>query len=163
MKIVLGIFLGIFFAVFQTACLPYVCPSFRSFDMLLPLVIYLSVFSPVAEGLSLVVFFGIIMDCLSGSPFGLYIITYAWIFLGVRGSMYFLDAGSYFLFPLIMMLGMVFEYFLFAFSTSRSPSAAIFSNALLAIVAAPFFLMLFNALFGKIERITAGLGLDRQG
>jgi cell shape-determining protein MreD len=162
-KIVLGIFLGIFFAVFQTACLPNVCLSCRSFDMLLPLVIYLSVFRPVAESLSLVAFFGIIMDCLSGSPFGLYVITYVWLLLGVRGSMYFLDAGSYFLFPLIMMLGMVFEYFLFAFTTSRNPSTAIFASALLAIIAAPFFLMLFNALFGKIERIASGLGLDRQG
>lgn len=163
MKIVLSIVLGIFFAVLQTACLPHVCLSCRYFDMLLPLVIYLSVFRPVAESLPLVAFFGVVMDCLSGSPFGLYVITYIWLLLGVRGSMHFLDAGSYFLFPLIMMLGMVFEHFLFAFSTSRSPSAGILVNALWAIAAAPFFLMLFNALFGKIERITARLGLDRQG
>jgi cell shape-determining protein MreD len=162
-KIVLSIALGIFFSVFQTACLPHVCTSCRWFDMLLPLVIYLSVFRPVAESLALVAFFGIIMDCLSGSPFGLYVITYIWLLIGVRGSMRFLDAGSYFLFPLIMMLGMVFEYFLFAFSTSRSPSAGILVTALWAIVAAPFFLMLFNALFGKIERIASGLGFGRQG
>lgn len=163
MKIVLSLILGIFFVVLQTACLPLVCLSCRCFDMLLPLVIYLSVFRPVAESLSLAVFFGIIMDCLSGSPFGLYAITYIWLFLGVRGSMHFLDAGSYFLFPLVMMLGMVFEYLLFAVSVSRIPSAGILANALWAIVTAPFFLMLFNALFGKIERIAAGLGLDRQG
>lgn len=163
MNIILSIVLGIFFAVLQTACLPHFCSSCRSFDMLLPLVIYLSVFRPVAESLTLVAFLGIIMDCLSGSPFGLYVITYVWLLLGVRGSMRFLDAGSYFLFPLILMLGMVFEYFIFAFSTSRSPSADILTVALWAIVAAPFFLMLFNALFGGIGRLAAGLGLDRQG
>lgn len=163
MKIVLSIFLGIFFAVLQTACLPQVCLSCRCFDMLLPLVIYLSIFRPVAESLSLVAFFGIVMDCISGSPFGLYVITYVWLLIGVRGSMRLLDAGSYFLFPLIMMLGMVLEYFLFALTTHRSPSAVILADALWALVAAPFFLMLFNALFGKIERIAAELGLDRQG
>lgn len=163
MKIVLSIVLGIFFAVLQTVCLPQICLSCRRFDMLLPLVIYLSVFRPVPESIPLVVFFGIIMDCLSGSPFGLYVITYIWLLLGVRGSMRFLDAGSYFLFPLILMLGMVIEHLLFAVSTSRSPSVGILVHSLWAIVTAPFFLMLFNSLFEKVERIAAGLGLDRQG
>lgn len=163
MKIVLSIALGFFFAVFQTACLPLVCLSCRRFDMVLPLVIYLSVCRPVAESIPLVAFFGIVMDCLSGSPFGLYVVTYVWLLLGVRGSMYFLDAGSYFLFPLILMLGMVIEHLLFAFSTSRTPSVGILATALWTIVAAPFFLMFFNALFDRIGRIAAGLDLDRQG
>jgi rod shape-determining protein MreD len=162
-KIVLSIVLGIFFAVLQTACLPHICISCRCFDMLLPLVIYLSVFRPVPESIPLVFFFGIIMDCLSGSPFGLYIITYLWLLFGVRGSMRFLDAGSYFLFPLILMLGMVIEHSIFAVFTSRTPSIGILVHALWAIVLAPFFLMFFNALFNKVEQIASGLGLDRQG
>jgi cell shape-determining protein MreD len=162
-KIVLSIVLGIFFAVLQTACLPHVFPSCRCFDMLLPLVIYVGIFRPVPESVPLATFFGITMDCLSGSPFGLYVITYIWLLIGVRGSMRLLDAGSFFLFPLILMLGMVFEHFLFAFSSSRSPSPGILVHALWAIVMAPFFLMLFNALFDRIEHIAAGLGLDRQG
>lgn len=163
MKIVLSIVLGVLFAVVQTVWLPHICLSCRRFDMLLPLVIYLSVFRPVPESIPLVIFFGIIMDCLSGSPLGLYVITYVWLLLGVRGSMRFLDAGSYFLFPLILMLGMVLEQFLFAFSLSRSPSPGILAHALWAIVMAPFFLMLFNTLFDRVERVAAGLGLDRQG
>jgi rod shape-determining protein MreD len=162
-KIVLSIVLGVLFTVLQTVCLPHISFRFHHFDMLLPLVIYLSVFRPVPESIPLVAFFGIIMDCLSGSPFGLYVITYVWILLGVRGSMRFLDAGSYFLFPLILMLGLVFEHSLFAICSSRVPSAGIFFYALWAIVAAPFFLVFFNALFKKMERITAGLGFDRQG
>jgi len=163
MKIVLSIVLGIFFAVLQTVCLPHVSLSLRRFDMLLPLVIYLSVFRPVPESIPLVAFFGIVMDCLSGSPFGLYVITYVWLLLGVRGCMWFLDAGSYFLFPLILMAGMILEHLLFAFSTSRTPSVGILAHALWALVMAPFFLMLFNALFGKMEQVAAELGLDRQG
>jgi rod shape-determining protein MreD len=162
-KIILSIVLGIFFAVLQTVCLPHISFSLRRFDMLLPLVIYLSVMRPVPESIPLVVFFGIIMDCLSGSPFGLYTVTYVWLLLGVRGSMRFLDAGSYFLFPLILMLGMVFEHFLFAFSSSRVPSVGILVNALWAIVTAPIFLMFFNTLYNTMERLTAGLGFDRQG
>lgn len=163
MNAILSIVLGLLFAILQTTCLPHISPSCRYFDLLLPLVIYLSVFRPVAESLSLLVCFGVMMDCLSGSSFGLYLITYVWLFIGVRGSMRLLDAGSYFLFPLILMLGVVFEHLLFTLSTSRSPSAAILVHALWAAIMAPFFLMFFKRLFGRIERITAGLGLDRQG
>ncbi len=163
MNAIFSIVLGIFFVVIQSACLPQLSPSCRFFDMLLPLVIYLSVFRSVVESLSLVVLFGLVMDALSGCPFGLYIITYIWLFLGVRGSMRFLDAGSYFLFPLILMLGMVFENLLFLFSASSMPSEAILINALWTVVTAPFFLMFFNSLFDRLGRITAELGLDRQG
>lgn len=163
MKIVLSVILGLFFTVLQTACLPSLCLSCRYFDILMPLVIYLSVFRPVAESLPLLVSFGIVMDCLSGSSFGLYPITYVWLLIGVRGSMRLLDAGSYFLFPLILMLGMAFEHFLFALSTSRNLSVDILVNALWAVVAAPFFLMFFKSLFGRIDRIASGLGLERDG
>lgn len=162
MNIVLSVVLGLFFTILQTACMPHFSISFRSFDLLLPLVIFQSIFRPVAESISLIVVFGVIMDCLSGSPFGLYIITYVWLFLGVRGSMYFLDAGSYFLFPLILVLGMVFEHLIFSFSAHRMPAREILTNVLWAIIMAPFFLMFFKALFGRIGRITAGQGLNRQ-
>ena len=163
MSIALSTVLGLFFIVLQTACLPLLFNSGRSFDLLLPLVVYLGVFRPVPESIFLTLVFGITMDSLSGSPFGLYVITYAWMLIGVRGSMRFLDAGSYFLFPLILALGIVFENLLFAFSVSAGPSVKILVNALWALATAPLFLLFFNGLFGQFRRIVGRLGSDRQG
>lgn len=163
MNIVLSIVLGLILLVVQTVCLPHFFACFRFFDMLMPLVIYLGISRPVAESFSLAVVSGLFMDALSGGPFGFYVITYIWLLIGVRGSMYFLDAGSYFLFPLILTVGMLCENFLFAIATSRAPSKLIIATALLALVVAPFFLLLFNSLFGKIGRIAARLAVDRQG
>jgi cell shape-determining protein MreD len=111
----------------------------------------------------LAAFFGVIMDCVSGTPFGLYFITYVWILLGVRGSMRLLDAGSYFLFPLILSAGLLLEHLLFAFSISRLPSAQALLSALWAIATAPFFLIFFKGVFGRLGRIVSRLDFDRQG
>lgn len=163
MNAALSIILGIIFVVLQTACLPefFTCRCYL--DFLLPLVIYVSIVRPVAESILLVLFFGLVMDSLSGTPFGLYIITYVWLLLGVRGSMRLLDAGSFLLFPLVLASSVLFENLLFAFSVSAAPSMAVFKQAFWALVIAPFFLILFNALFLRFRKIAAWLGRDPQG
>lgn len=163
MTVVLSIILGLVLVVLHTACLPNLFLSGCYLDLLLPLVIYISVFRPVVESILLILFFGLVMDSLSGSPFGLYIITYVWLLLGVRGSMRLLDAGSFFLFPLILALGVIFENLLFAFSVSTVPSMEIFIQALWMLAAAPVFLLLFNVLFLRLKQITVKLGGDPQG
>ena len=140
MNIVLSIILGFMLVVFQTACLPEIGIFDCYFDLLLPLVVYISIFRPVLERTLLILFFGMVMDSISGSPFGLYIITYIWLLLGVRGSMHFLDAGSFFLFPLILAVGVVFENLLFSVSTFRAPPMAVFTQALWALPLAPGFM-----------------------
>ena len=163
MNVALSIILGLVLVVLHTACLPEFFMSGCYLDLLLPLVIYVSIVRPVTESIFLILFFGLVMDSLSGSPFGLYIITYVWLLLGVRGSMRLLDAGSFFLFPLILALGVIFENLLFAFSVSTVPSMEIFIQALWALATAPFFLLLFNALFLRFKKITVWLGRDPQG
>jgi hypothetical protein len=163
MNVALSIILGLVLVVLHTACLPSLSMSGCYIDLLLPLIIYVSVFRPVVESISLMLIFGLVMDSLSGSPFGLYIITYVWLLLGVRGSVRLLDAGSYFLFPLILSSGVIFENLLFAFSVHRVPSMEIFIQAFWALAMAPFFLLLFNALFLRVKQITVFLGRDPQG
>jgi cell shape-determining protein MreD len=163
MNAALSIVLSLVFIVFQTVCLPALFRSCCYVDLLLPLVIYISIVRPVIESLLLILFFGLVMDSLSGTPFGLYIITYVWLLLGVRGSMRLLDAGSYFLFPLILALSVVFENLLFAFSVSTVPSMAVFIQAVWALVTAPFFLLFFNALFLRFKKMAVWLGRDPQG
>jgi cell shape-determining protein MreD len=155
--------MGLALVVAQTALLPHFFISCRCYDMLLPLVIYIGIFRPVPESAFIAALFGVIMDSISGTSFGLYFITYVWILLGVRGSMRLLDAGSYFLFPLILSAGLLFEHLLFAVSVSRMPPAQAFLSALWAIFTAPFFLMFFNGLFGRLGRFVSRFDFDRQG
>jgi len=163
MNVALSIILGFVFVVLQTSCLPELFMSGCYLDLLLPLVIYISIFRPVFESIFLILIFGLVMDSLSGAPFGLYIITYVWLFIGVRGSMRLLDAGSLFLFPLILTLSVLFENLLFAFSVSTVPSVEVFVQALWALLTAPFFLLFFNVLFLRFKKIAVWLGRDPQG
>lgn len=158
MTLLLSILLGILFIVLQTACIPPHFLFIRYFDLLLPLVIYVSVFRPAAESIFLVLFFGILMDSLSGSPFGLYSITYVWLLLGVRGSMLFLDAGSYFLFPLILAAALIVEHLLFSIYKVAIPSGEIWVTVLWALITAPLFLLFLNTMFKKCRQLSAPRG-----
>lgn len=64
--------------------LPATAVTSRMYDLLIPLVIHLSAFRPPRESLPFVVFLGLLMDSLSGAPFGLYLTTYFWLFVAVR-------------------------------------------------------------------------------
>lgn len=68
----------------QTALIPRLGFVGHFFDLLLPWVIYLAAFRPVHETLPFLVFIGVLMDSLSGGPFGLYLTSYVWLFIAVR-------------------------------------------------------------------------------
>jgi rod shape-determining protein MreD len=80
--------------VFRTTLLTYMPATGNFFDPLLALVVYLAVYRPLPESISLLVFVGILMDTVSGGPFGLYLSSYVWLFIGVRlaGAYIRLDA-----------------------------------------------------------------------
>jgi len=60
---------------------------------LIPFIVYLSLSRPIREGLLFVCFLGFIMDNLSGSFFGLYLTSYFWLFIGVKGITQLLQVG----------------------------------------------------------------------
>jgi hypothetical protein len=50
------------------------------------------------------------MDNLSGGPFGLYLTTYFWLYVGVKGVMTFIQVGNrFFIITLIVAGGVLFE------------------------------------------------------
>ena len=75
----------LFLVILQTTVMPYLPAFDRFYDLLIPFIIYLGLYRPVRESLPFVFFLGFIMDNLSGSPFGLFITTYFWFFIGVKG------------------------------------------------------------------------------
>ena len=79
--------------ILQTTVMPYLSMLDRFYDLLIPFIVYLSLSRPVREGLLFVCFLGFIMDNLSGSSFGLYLTSYFWLFIGVKGITQLLQVG----------------------------------------------------------------------
>jgi len=75
---------GLFLVICQTTLMPRLAMVGHFFDLLLPLVIYLAAFRPLHEALPFTLFLGVLMDNLSGGPFGLYLTSYVWLFIGAR-------------------------------------------------------------------------------
>jgi len=105
---------SLFLVILQTTVLPYV-PLLASFyDLLIPFIVLLGLYSPVRESLPFVFFLGIIMDNLSGSPFGLYLTAYFWLFIGVKGVTKLVQVGNrLIIITLIVAAGVLIENLIF--------------------------------------------------
>ena len=104
----------LFLVILQTTVMPYL-PLLDSFyDLLIPFVVFLGLSRPVRESLPFVFFLGFIMDNLSGSPFGLYLTAYFWLFIGVKGITKLLQVGNrLFIITLIVAAGVLIENLIF--------------------------------------------------
>ena len=104
----------LFLVILQTTVMPYL-PLLDSFyDLLIPFVVFLGLSRPVRESLPFVFFLGFIMDNLSGSPFGLYLTAYFWLFIGVKGITKLLQVRNrLFIITLIVAAGVLIENLIF--------------------------------------------------
>ena len=109
-----NISVSLFLVIFQTVVMPNL-PLLDSFyDLLIPFVVFLGLSRPVRESLPFVFFLGFIMDNLSGSPFGVYLTTYFWLFAGVKGITKLLQVGNRLpIITLIIAVGVLLENLIF--------------------------------------------------
>ena len=91
---------SLFMVICQTTILPRLSFVGYFFDLLLPLVIYLAAFRRLPEALPLTLFLGVLMDSLSAGPFGLYLTSYVWLFIGTRAAATVVRAEN----PLMLVL-----------------------------------------------------------
>jgi cell shape-determining protein MreD len=105
---------SLFLVILQTTVMPNL-PLLDSFyDPLIPLIVFLGLSRPVRESLPFVFFLGFIMDNLSGTPFGLYITSYFWLFVGVKGITKLLQVRDrLFITTLIIAAGVLIENLIF--------------------------------------------------
>jgi rod shape-determining protein MreD len=157
-----NISVSLFLVILQTAVLPELPLLDRFYDLMIPFVVYLGLARPVRESLPFVFLIGFIMDNLSGSPVGLYLTTYFWLFAGVKGITKLLQVGNR---PLIVMLivaaGVLIENLIFwGTLTILGPDRQIAENAakslsvqvLWAILTGPVFLILFKNIQNQLDR-----------
>jgi cell shape-determining protein MreD len=105
---------SLFLVILQTTVMPNL-PLLDSFyDPLIPFIVFLGLSRPVRESLPFVFFLGFIMDNLSGTPFGLYITAYFWLFVGVKGITKLLQVRNrLFITTLIIAAGVLIENLIF--------------------------------------------------
>jgi cell shape-determining protein MreD len=109
MTILFYILVSLCLLVIKTSLTPGLLFFGKFYDLLIPIVIYLSLFRALREGIPIVLFFGLIMDSLCGAPMGLYIATYVWLYVAMRYLRQVLHAGNIVLFAVAVAGGVAFE------------------------------------------------------
>ena len=160
----------LFLILLQTTILPFI-PLLQSiYDLLIPFVIYLGLYRPIREGLIFVFILGFPMDNLSGSPFGLYLTTYCWLFIGVKWITTLFQVGNRVLISVVVAAGVLVGNAIFISSFTIEPDTRLPENAiqtvfiqfLWALVTGPLMLMIFRYGQNYLDDLTAGL-LARRG
>jgi cell shape-determining protein MreD len=130
MTILFYILVSLGLVLVKTTLIPAFSIFDKFYDLLIPIIIYLSLFRPLREGIPIVLFFGIIMDSLCGGPAGLYLTTYIWLYAGMCWLTRFLHTGNIVLVALAVALGVTFECLvLLGYMVILAPSAIIPSDA----------------------------------
>lgn len=95
--------------IIQTTLFTYFHFFSGMYNLLIPFVIFICVSLPARESLPFVIILGLVMDNLSGSPFGLYLTYYFWLFVGVRWILRFLRVSNKFLLALVVVAAVFIE------------------------------------------------------
>jgi len=157
------IFIGSCLVVFQTVILPYFPYSNSFYDLLVPFIIYISAYRPIRESIPVAILLGVIVDSLSGSYFGVYIATYAWLTVIMRWISSLIHLENYLLLPIIIVVGVVIDNLILFLAIMIANPGFQFSASIIGVVAAqvfwaictgPLFLILYNTIFSflKIEQ-----------
>ena len=152
-----GFYIGtcLFLILIQTTVVPYFNTFSGIYDLLIPFVIFICICLPIRESLPFVLILGLIMDNLSGSPFGLYLTFYFWLLGGVRLILKFLRVSNKFLLSLVVVIAVLVENLIFIGTFALSgpewqlPADA-FTNIALpvfwAVLTGPIFLLVLLTL-----------------
>ena len=146
-----GFYIGscLFLIIVQTSLLTYFKIFAGMYDLLIPFVIFISICLPLRESLPFILILGLIMDNISGSPFGLYLTSYFWLFAGVRWILKFLRASNKLFLSLVVVVavliqnGMIIGTFGFAGPDWQLPADALKNITLQlfwALATGPLFL-----------------------
>ncbi len=169
MTVLFYILVSLCLVLVKTTLIPGM-PLFEKFyDLLIPIIIYLSFFRSKLEGVPIVIFFGLIMDSLCGGPMGLYLATYIWLYIGMRWAAQFLYTGSVFLLSLAVAIGVMFEILvLLSYMAFLAPSASIpvdtlgtvILQILWALITGPMILVIIGWAQKKLDLWRAKIFVD---
>lgn len=156
--------MSIFLMVVQTAIIVELSGAISFYDLLIPLVVYFSLYRPFSEGLFILLAAGMMTDMVSGAPHGVYPTVYLWLFLAFRRTRRWIRIKQNILFPVIVIIGVLFENTVFWISISMQSGRFVFSapalkilffQLLWAVITTPILFILFHAVFSAADRLGA--------
>ena len=153
MTVFFYILVSLCLVIIKTTLIPLAPPFEKFYDLLIPIIIYLSLFRSVKEGIPIVLFFGLIMDSLCGGPVGLYLATYTWLYAGMWWLRQFLHTRNFVLVALSVTIGVIFEgLIMLAYMVVLAPTAilpedtlrTLLMQALWSLATGPLILLLIG-------------------
>ena len=157
-----GFYIGtcLFLIIVQTTVLTYFSIFAGMYDLLIPFVVFISICLPLRESLPFVIILGLVLDNISGSPFGLHLTFYFWLLAGVRWIIKFLRVSNKFLLSLVLVSAVLIQNILiigtfgFAGPGWQLPAAALKNIALQifrASITGPLFLFCLLAISKRFD------------
>lgn len=148
--------------IFQTTILPCFSLFDTFYDLLVLYIVYMGLFFGVREGIPVALITGLIMDSLSGGPFGLYLTTYLWLFIGVRQLVKVFHVSNYILLPVVVTAAILIEnVILFGIFAMLEPGTQFSSSAINSVVmqiiwaicTGPFVIQFYNFTYKRWNRL----------
>ena len=161
----LYLMLGLSTIVAQTTILRL--PLFHGifYDLLIPLVVFLSLNFPKRKGVLVVIILGLIMDLLSGGIFGIYLSVYFWIFLLVKSLSRYFDVGDTIFQSVLIGVCVLGQHLMFCISVAdpwngaqllAAQTGPVLLQTIFAALTGPGILMLLGRLQTRFQTRSSG-------
>jgi len=132
------------------------------YDLLIPLVVFLSLNLPDKKGVLVVLILGLIMDLLSGGIFGLYLSIYFWIFLWVKSVSKYFDVCDTIFQSVLIGVCVFGQHLIFCISVAApsqllaAQTGSVLLQTIFAALTGPGILMLLGRLQTRFETHSSG-------
>ncbi len=149
----------------QTTVIPALPFLLSSYDMLIPFIVYFTLFRPATEGLTIIIIAGFAMDMLSGAPAGIYLFIYTWIILLFKRAKLYFHLRDPVLFQIVVVISILIENMIFglyisfktmSFELSFHAAQIVLIQLIWVFLTIPFIFIIFDYIFGAIDELIAG-------
>jgi len=149
----------------QTTVIPALPFLLSPYDILIPFIVYFTLFRPITEGLTVIIIAGFAMDMLSGAPAGIYLFIYTWIILLFKRAKLYFHLRDPVLFQIVVVIAILIENMIFAlyiafntisFELSFHGCQIVLIQLIWVFFTIPFIFIVFDYVFSAIDRLIAG-------
>ncbi len=149
----------------QTTLLSAFFQIFAQYDLLIPFVVYLTLFRSSIGMFPVVLISGCLMDLLSGGTIGIYMATYILILIFFRNATVYFHFKNSILFQMVIILSVLIENFIFGmvislqtltFNFSFYSISILVTQLIWALVSSPLVYFLFDYVFNGIDKLITG-------
>ncbi|MDO9565480.1 MAG: rod shape-determining protein MreD [Candidatus Desulfaltia sp.] len=121
--------------IFQTTVLSCFSLFNTFYDLSALYIVYMGLFFSVREGIPVALIIGLAMDSLSGGPFGVYLTTYFWLFIGARQFIKFFSVSNYILLSFVVTAAVLIEAVILLGTLAMLEPGRQFSSSIMNTVA----------------------------